>query len=71
MDFAQFIIDILLFLVYTFALLLLITWFLRFWKMYVNQKYLNNLKWIMLEIKLPREINKNPVAMEIALNSFL
>lgn len=25
----------------------------------------------MLEIKLPREINKNPVAMEIALNSFL
>jgi hypothetical protein len=39
--------------------------------MFANQKYLSGLNWIMLEIKLPREINKNPVAMEIALNSFL
>lgn len=71
MDFAQFIIDLLLFLVYTLALLLLFAWWVRFWKMYVNQRYNNSLNWLMLEIKLPREINKSPVAMEIALNSFL
>ena len=71
MDFAQFIIDLLLFFVYSLALLLIITWLLRFWKLYVNQKYVNNLKWVMLEIKIPRDIDKNPVAMEIALHSFL
>lgn len=71
MDFAQFIIDLLLFLTYTFALILLLTWCFRFWKMFVHSKYNNGLDWIMLEIKLPREINKNPIAMEIALNSFL
>lgn len=71
MDFAQFIIDLLLFLVYSLGVLFIITWWWRFWKLYVNQRYMNNLKWVMLEIKIPREINKNPMAMEIALNSFL
>ena len=71
MDFAQFIIDLLLFFVYSLLLLLIIAWWLRFWKMYVNQKYLNGLKWLLLEIKLPREIDKSPIAMEIALNSLI
>ena len=48
-------------------------WAYRFWKMYVNQKFLD--KWnedsIMLEIKLPREINKSPLAAEVALASLL
>ncbi len=48
-------------------------WAYRFWKMYVNQKFLD--KWnedsIMLEIKLPREITKSPLAAEVALASLL
>jgi hypothetical protein len=39
--------------------------------MYVNQKFNNNLKYIMLEIKLPREIMKSPLAMETALGFVL
>ncbi len=71
MDFAQFVIDLLLFLVYTFGLLLLLTWLLRFWKMFAVQQYNNGLDIIMLEVKIPREIDKSPLAMEIAMNAFL
>lgn len=37
--------------------------------MYVNQKFLDSINWVMLEIKLPREIMKSPFAMEVALAS--
>jgi len=33
--------------------------------LYVNTKYQAGLKWVLLEIKLPREINKSPEASEI------
>ncbi len=41
--------------------------------MYINQKYLNktNQEYVMLEIKLPREIFKSPYATEAALASLL
>ena len=39
--------------------------------MYVNHKFLSGLSWVILEIKLPREINKSPLATEIALASLL
>ncbi len=39
--------------------------------MYVQQKALNNIDWLMLEIKLPREINKSPLASEMALATLL
>lgn len=41
--------------------------------MYVNQKYLNEVgkKFILLEIKLPREIFKSPYATETAITSLL
>lgn len=69
----QFLIDIILTLVYFLAFFLVVTWSWRFWKMYVNQKYLNkvNSDAIMLEIRLPRDIMKSPVAMEVALTSLL
>lgn len=38
------------------------------WLRYVRAKWRVNLKWIMLEIKVPKEIHKTPVAMEIVLN---
>ena len=39
--------------------------------MYINQKYFNSIDWLMLEIKLPREIFKSPLATEIAVSTFL
>lgn len=69
----QFIIDLVLILVYVLGFFLVCAWSYRFWMMYVNQKFID--KWnndsIMLEIKLPREITKSPLATEIALGSLL
>ncbi len=67
----QFLIDIGLSIVYFCVFLLFCAWTYRFWMMYVNQKALNSIDWIMLEIKLPREINKSPLATEVALASFI
>ncbi len=69
----QLLIDIALSLIYLCAFLLICAWIWRFWKMYVNQKFLDkfNKDSILLEIKLPREIMKSPLAAEIALTSLL
>lgn len=39
------------------------------WMHYIQAKYKSNIKWVLLEIKIPKEINKTPVAMEIVLNA--
>lgn len=62
----QFLIDILLLVVYAFFTLLVFAWCWRFWLLYAQQKHQANIDWIMLEIKLPREISKSPLAMENA-----
>lgn len=67
----QLAIDIALSLIYFALFLLLCAWSWRFWMMYINQRYLNGLKWVILEIKLPREIMKSPLATETAINSLL
>ncbi len=67
----QFLIDIALATVYFCIFLLLCAWSWRFWMMYINQKYLASLDWVMLEIKLPREITKSPLATETAITGFL
>ncbi len=69
----QFLIDIALSLVYLYLFLLICAWAWRFWMMYVNQKFLHkfNEDCILLEIKLPREIMKSPLATEVALTSLL
>lgn len=67
----QFFIDIVLLLVYLWVFLILIAYVWKFWMMYVNEKHLSGLKWVMLEIKLPREIHKSPVAFEYVASSLL
>lgn len=67
----QFLIDVGLALLYFCIFLLICAWSWRFWMMYINQKFLNSLEWVMLEIKLPREIFKSPFATETALASLL
>lgn len=39
------------------------------WLHYVQTKYRANLKWVLLELKLPKEISKTPQAMEVVLNA--
>ncbi len=67
----QFLIDVALISVYLCGFLLLCAWTWRFWVFYINQKYINGIKWALLEIKLPREIMKSPLATETAIASLL
>lgn len=67
----QIIVDIILFLILVFSFLLILAWIWKFWNMYTQQKYLSSMDFVLLEIKLPREIFKSPEAMEIIANAFL
>jgi hypothetical protein len=67
----QFLIDIGLSILYFCIFLLLCAWTWRFWMMYIQAKSLASLKWVMLEIKLPREILKSPLATEVAIATLL
>ena len=44
--------------------------FIHQWLHYVQGRFISNIKWILLEIKLPKEIHKTPLAMEVVLNAF-
>lgn len=41
----------------------------RQWVRHKNTEFINSIKWVMLEIRLPREVFKSPLAMELVLNS--
>lgn len=41
----------------------------KIWKHYITVYFINNIEWVLLEIKLPREIMKGPAAMEMVLNA--
>lgn len=43
--------------------------FLKLWVFYIRARFISNLDWVLLEIKLPGEIQKTPKAMEVFLNS--
>jgi len=39
----------------------------KIWRAYLLRRYLSQIEWVLLEIKLPKEIKKTPLAMEIVL----
>ncbi|MCK5095847.1 MAG: hypothetical protein KAR24_00675 [Candidatus Pacebacteria bacterium] len=39
------------------------------WRDFLLKKWLSNMNWILLEVKLPKDIKKTPLAMELMLNS--
>ncbi len=41
----------------------------KMWITYVNKSYLSNLKWVLLEIKMPQDVHKTPEAMELILGN--
>ncbi|MCX6731435.1 MAG: hypothetical protein NTX55_00360 [Candidatus Parcubacteria bacterium] len=50
------------------VVLILVFW--KLWIYYIRASYISRIEWILLEIKLPREITKGPQAMEAALTPF-
>ena len=43
--------------------------FVDIWLRYVRAKWISNIEWVILEIKLPKELYKTPVAMEVVLSA--
>src|SRR3989344_4217316 len=43
---------------------LLLPLFNYFWLYYVSEYYIKNLRWVLLHVRVPREIMKTPKAME-------
>ena len=39
------------------------------WMHYVQGRFISRINWVLLEIKLPKEIHKTPLAMEIMINA--
>ena len=46
-------------------LLSMIAWYS--WKYYINRLHLSEIKWTMLEVRVPRDVFKSPMAMELVL----
>ncbi len=49
--------------------LVLLAYLWGLWMHYVQAKWQTEVKWIMLELKLPKETHKGPLAMELVLNA--
>ena len=43
--------------------------FVNIWLRYIRTKWISNIKWVLLEIKLPKDVYKTPLAMEVVLNA--
>lgn len=41
----------------------------KLWRTYLLKKYLSNMNWVILEIKIPKDIKRTPLAMELVLNA--
>jgi hypothetical protein len=52
---------------YLWAPFILAIIFWNVWIRYIRAKFLSEQKWVMLELKLPPEVDKSPLAMELAL----
>ncbi len=42
----------------------------KMWLAYRRAEYLAKMEWVMLEVRVPKEVNKTPIAMEVVLNAF-
>jgi len=50
-----------------FLLVVVLAW--NLWLTYIQTQFLRGIKWILLEVKPPKEVFKSPAAMELVLNS--
>jgi len=66
-DLLYFFIDLWPLWISTIAVFLAWHWWLR----YLNRKFVENIKWALLEVRLPKNIYKSPIAMELVLSNAL
>ena len=50
-----------------FAALVYFSW--KWWMRYINTQFIGNIKWKILEIRIPQEVFKSPLAMELVLQA--
>ncbi|HSE56710.1 MAG TPA: hypothetical protein VLB02_01345 [Candidatus Paceibacterota bacterium] len=49
------------------VVLLIMAW--NLWLTYINTLFLNSIKWVLLEVRPPKEVHKSPLAMELVLGA--
>lgn len=49
-------------------ILVIIAW--NLWLTYIQTNFINSMKWVVLEIRPPKDVFKSPMAMELVLNAF-
>ena len=49
--------------------IILVYFFWKIWVYYVRANFIANINWVLLEIKVPRDISKSPKAIEVFLNA--
>jgi hypothetical protein len=42
--------------------------FWKLWRSFLEKKYISGINWVILEVKLPKDIKRSPLAMELLLN---
>ncbi|MEK7585276.1 MAG: hypothetical protein AAB455_02090 [Patescibacteria group bacterium] len=50
--------------------IVLIYWLIRLWRYYIRAKFIRSMPWVVLEVKIPRELFKSPKAMEVVTGVF-
>ncbi|MFA5933671.1 MAG: hypothetical protein WC795_00395 [Candidatus Paceibacterota bacterium] len=48
-------------------LLIIAAW--RLWKYYINYAFLTKMNWVLLEVRIPKDVHKSPLAMEVVLTN--
>jgi hypothetical protein len=55
--------------VWTLIVCVSLAW--SFWMRYLNRKFIENIKWVLLEVRIPKEVFKSPFAMEMVIANAL
>jgi len=58
-------------LIPVFITIILIIFAWKIWLYFIRISYISTIEWVNLEIRIPKEIHKSPLAMELVLNSML
>ena len=55
--------------IWIFMILVSLAW--SMWLKYVNRRFVENIKWVLLEVRIPKEVFKSPFAMEMVIANAL
>lgn len=55
--------------VWIFMILVSLAW--STWLRYINRRFIENIKWVLLEVRIPKDVFKSPFAMELFISNAL